>query len=509
MSYGITDEGFIPKTLSIIQDEVESALKEALGTYINTLPQSIFGQLKGIFSEREYLIWELGEDLYNSQYPDTSSGVSLDNVSAITAISRLSAEYSIIENQALFGTIGTLIPSGTKLSKINAPTDIYETINNVTLAAGVDAVQTISISTIPDNGTFKLSFNDEETSNLDYDATADELETALNNLDSLSEVSVSGTWASNFIISFSGEDGKQPQVSVGITDNLLTLSGLPITDLAINAETIIGEYQGTVNCRATETGILEGEVKTITEIDNPISGFTKTFNPEAVIAGRDEETDSELRIRRAQRLQISEAGPLDAIIESVLSLNDLESTVNIESVIGFENITLLTNTRGLPGKSFEIVVYQEDGSIERDEEIAEKILNAKPAGIESYGKSISIAVNDSQGYSHIIKFSRPDEINIWLELDVTVNDDYRIDGSQQIKDAITAWGNALGVGGNIIVYPKLISQLNNISGIEDVVIRIGIAASPTLDDNIEIDDGTGGNIEISRWHDDRILITTL
>ena len=112
MSFGLTDEGFVGKTISDIDEEIDEALKAVFGTQINTLPQSIFGQLKGIFAERESLIWELAEAIYLSQYPDSAEGTSLDNVGAITASTRLPALKSTIDGQALFGIASTVVPLG-------------------------------------------------------------------------------------------------------------------------------------------------------------------------------------------------------------------------------------------------------------------------------------------------------------------------------------------------------------------------------------------------------------
>ena len=54
----------------------------------------------------------------------------------------------------------------------------------------------------------------------------------------------------------------------------------------------------------------------------------------------------------------------------------------------------------------------------------------------------------------------------------------------------------------------MIAQVNEIPGITDVVVRVGTAVSPTLDDNIVIDDGVtpGVQVELSRWDTGRITI---
>jgi len=400
LSYGLTDTGFIPKTLDIIQGEIDSALKTALGSQINTLPQSVFGQLKGIFSERETLLWELAEAIYNSQYPLTAEDVSLDYVASIVGLTRLPAIASTV-TITLTGTEGTIIPAGTVFSVENDTTTKFST--------------------------------DEET----------------------------------------------------------TIEAAP-TD---------------VECTCTVTGPLTANSGTITVIDNPISGLTSVENAEDAVAGRDIETDAEFRIRRNQRLQISLAGPLGAIRSAILELNDDATKAELESVILFENYTNVTDSRNLPPKSLEAVVYQAGGVTSRDAEIAEAIFESKPAGIETYG-TVSNTVTDSQGFDHTIKFSRPTEVDIYLDLDLSVNDDYPLDGDTQAQDLIAAWGNSLGSGQDVIVYPALVGQLASIPGITDVTVRIGIAPDPTLDDNIDIDDGSVALVELSRWDTSNIIVVS-
>lgn len=502
MSYGVTAEGFISKTLAIIQDEVDEALKSTFGAYINTLPQSIFGQLKGIFSERESLIWELAEAVYNSQYPDTAEGTSLDNVSAIIGLTRLSAVASTIVGQALFGTLGTVIPAGTVFSVAGNMDVKFSTDDEVTLIAGTDEVQTITFSATPDSGSITFVFKTETTAAIAYDDAASDLQDALNALDSLSAVTVSGSFAAGFVVTFAGADGKQEQPALAEGTNTLLNGATPVTITV--TETTPGVYQGQANCTATETGPLVANAETVTVIDNPIAGLTSVFNPEDAVTGRDLETDAEFRIRRNNRLQISLAGPLEAIISAILELNDDETEPEL-TVTVFENYTNTTDAMGLPAKSFEAFVYQAGGVTTRDQEIADAIFAAKPAGIEAHG-DVSKTVTDSQGFDHTIKFSRPTEVDIYLELDLTVTSDYPVDGDTVLKATLVEWGNALGVGEDIIVYPSLIAQLMAVDGITDVVIRIGTAASPTLDDNIDIDDGTGGDVELSRWDTSRITI---
>jgi len=111
MTWGVTPTGFNRPRLSDIKTEQENVLKTTFGNGINLNPESIFGQLVGIYAEREDLVWQAAQDVYNSQYPDTASGVSLDNVCALTGTKRDGSEQSLVE-VLISGVAGTVIPAG-------------------------------------------------------------------------------------------------------------------------------------------------------------------------------------------------------------------------------------------------------------------------------------------------------------------------------------------------------------------------------------------------------------
>ena len=67
MSFGLTVNGFEIKRLDDVKGEIEALLRDALGNTINLLPTESLGQVVGILSERESLIWELLQNIYNSQ----------------------------------------------------------------------------------------------------------------------------------------------------------------------------------------------------------------------------------------------------------------------------------------------------------------------------------------------------------------------------------------------------------------------------------------------------------
>ena len=111
MTYGITTTGFNSKTLSEIISETEASFKTSFGDAINLQETSPLGQIKGVLDERISLLWELSQAVYNSQYPNTAEGISLDNIASINNISRLSAKKSTV-TATITGTPFTVVSSG-------------------------------------------------------------------------------------------------------------------------------------------------------------------------------------------------------------------------------------------------------------------------------------------------------------------------------------------------------------------------------------------------------------
>ena len=134
MSFGLSETGFNRKRLADIKDEIETELKNIWGDNIDLTPQSNFGQLVGIFSERFALAWELSEGVYLSQYPSTATGVQLDNVVQLNGITRQNATKSTVA-LTISGTDGTTIPAGSLVSVVNTENK-FVTLSEVVIAGG-------------------------------------------------------------------------------------------------------------------------------------------------------------------------------------------------------------------------------------------------------------------------------------------------------------------------------------------------------------------------------------
>lgn len=471
---GLNQSGFEKKTLTEIKLEIEDTLRSVFGAFINLLPGSVFATIIGIFAERESLIWDLIEEVYNAMYPTTAEGVNLDNAVGFNGITRLGAAKSRVSNFLLFGDDTTTVPAGTQFSVDGNAQAIFQTENTVTLGPGRNDIQRISFSEVPDAGTFSISHRGQTTSPINHDATALDVQNALNALSILNAVEVSGDFATGFEIEFTEDAGLQPQPNVTIAS---TLTGVSAVDVSVSKEQQ-GEAQATINLSALEDGPVDAPARTLTIIETPVAGLNRGINLENTILGRFVETDSELRVRRRNTLTIAGNATPEAI------RSRLSNLAGVLNVFIFENDTLTADGSGRPGKSYEAVVSGGD-----DDEIAKAIWDSKPAGIQTWGNIVK-SVIDSTGTERIMRFSRPNDLPIFVSIDLFTDATFPPNGAGLAQNAIIAWGNRIGIGNPVIVYPQLVAQLNSIPGILDMIIRIDTSPvsttpeAPAVDDNI-------------------------
>lgn len=495
MAYGVTASGFSRPQLSDIKTEIEDSLKTVFGADIDLGADGPFGQLVGIFAEREDLVWQAMEDTYNSQYPDTSFGNSLDNVGAISGIPRQGALASRVLAQRLFGDVGTVVPITTQIAVQDAPTSVFKPDAEITLVAGSDAQQKIQFSGTPNAGSFKIDLLGQETPAIAYNATAATVQGLIRALfagagDFFAGVVVSGSIsATGLTFDFSGVSGKQSWPAMTVSSNVLTLASVPVTSTVTVLQP--GVVQGEVDMTASSTGPIVAPAGTLNEILTPVVGLNSTWNISDAVVGRNKEADNAYRARRGETLQVAGAATPDAIRSRLLSLS------GVTAVIVFENDTDIADLDGRPPHSFEAVV--EGGVVQ---EIIDLLWAVKPAGILTYGSTTGTAL-DSQGQSHDVSFSRPTSLPIYVELDLTIDSEFPSNGVALVKQAIVDSGNALGIGKDVVVIPKLIASIADIPGIVDAEIRVGVAPSPTLSDNIAVDPN-----EIASFDTTRVAVTT-
>lgn len=221
----------------------------------------------------------------------------------------------------------------------------------------------------------------------------------------------------------------------------------------------------------------------ITVIVNPVPDITSVTNAAPTTGGREKETDAEFRNRFDQSVAGGGAASVDALRGSLLRLTAVRAATIIE------NTGMTVDSSGRPPKSFQAYVLGGD-----DQEIAETIFATKSGGIESYG-AISKQVNDLGGQAHTVKFSRASEVAIKASVTVTKNDQYPVDGDEQIRNAIIryiggtdasgSYYNGLSMGA-AVVYTRLISAVYSVAGVDDVALTVGKVSGSLGGSNVPI-----------------------
>lgn len=256
-----------------------------------------------------------------------------------------------------------------------------------------------------------------------------------------------------------------------------------------------GDFYGDLTC--TTTGSNSAAIGTVTNIITPVANLSVVTNPSAASLGNDLETDAELRLRLYSESTISETSTDTGIRKAIMNLNTLNPALTtIEDCFVIENDDLTTDAAGREGKSIEVIVYYQDGGADdsRDSEVAETIASTYVVGtkLESTATTVTKSITMDSGQTKTIVFSKPTEVPLNVDVDITVNDDiYDLSDDTQTETAIQNYLNSLGVGDDCIAhgYNSLESYLSTIPGILDIDIdwaKVPTAAAGQGDSNITI-----------------------
>lgn len=443
---GLTDTGFEPKTLEEIRSEIEASLISYFGA-VNLNEESIFGQLVGIFSEREALLWELLQGVYNSMYPDSASGFSLDGVVEFVGIKRLGATATRV-TATITAVNQTVIPINSQIGGRGIETD-FRLINQVVVSNENCKSITIDVINV-DANEYKITINNEQFNYVTY--FLDNKASIVNNLVDLindSDLEIEASNVDEFIY-------------IKVTSDITMTVYISTENLSITEVSTTGQFI------ANTLGNIPIPLGSLTTIRTPVSGWISVFNDQAGLTGRDLETDEQLRIRRSLSLRRAGSATVEAIRARLLDVPGVTSA----SVRENDNINTVN---GLPPKSFEALVIGGD-----DLDIGNAIWRSKPAGIEPFGNT-EVTITDVEDVEHLIKFSRPVSLFIYVKITITKDNSnsYPSTADEYIKEGIVKQINNLGVGKNVI-YQAFYQTIYSIPGIQSAVIEVG----STIDENI-------------------------
>lgn len=442
--YGLTNDGFLPKTLTVIRDDINKAIQTAF----SILPgdKTILGQLVGIIAALFAELWEQLEAVYSAQDPTKATGAALDAVSAITGTKRPLAAYSGV-TLTLFGAPGSAVAAGTKFHATSSSKQ-FASASAVTIAA----VPAWAASTAYNIG-----------------------DRVFADTDRIYECTVAGTSHASTPVSGTGGDIIDGTVHWKmIMDDIAAGGAVDVTAIA------------------TETGAITAVAGDIVSIDTAVSGLEKVTNLEDATPGRDRATDEELRTLREQELGGAGQSTADAIRAAVLRIS------GVKSCTVFENPTDVTDADGMPPHSVEVMVQTTWAAGDpSDQLIFDAIQENIAAGIVSTGSTSGTAL-DEEGVSKTVKFSRPTTKVIYVKLNLLVDpSEFPEDGTDQAAAEVVEWGDAQLTGKDVVAR-AIGSRAFRVDGVLDCETFIDVAPAPTLSATIAVSKREIADFDTSR-----------
>lgn len=247
-----------------------------------------------------------------------------------------------------------------------------------------------------------------------------------------------------------------------------------VTDVDV---TSVGAGNYDVASTAQNAGAIQALAATITVIVTPQAGLNSCTNALDAQEGLDEETDTELRLRRTQEVFLPGAADVTAIQAQISDI------AGIISVFVDENTS--THAVGtLPPSHIECIIWDGSPPAVANADIAEVIFEQKPASKNAYGTTV-VAHTDSVGTSHQIGFTRVTVVNILCDITLEVGSDYV--GDVIVQSTINTYiETTLLVGGDVL-RADIIQYVNELDGIINVdIANLKLSKKPAATTAVDI-----------------------
>lgn len=466
----IDSNGLTIKRYDEILADLEAALRGYFGNNIDLTENSLLGIINIIYANAQAEQWEMAQAVYNAFNIEVATGKQLDDLVALIGLSRLEEEFSSGDIEAT-GDDGTVIETTDEFRTSDTDIPIFLE-NQLTLSSSNCFQAKPAIATATDGNSYTIIINSRPYNVV---ATAlDDLNTLMQALTDLINADTGASWSADFVTN-------DPYFTVTADTTTFPMS------IVINEELSITEVSSRGVARTDTVGEIAVNAGTVTIIPT-VTGLTSSTNVAEFSLGRLNETDDQLRARHAISTAVLGSSSPDSIESRIR-----ETVEGVTSAEFFENITMTTNARGLPPKSFEMVVV--GGT---DIEVAEAIYAIKPAGIETYGNT-TVIILDSDGDTQAVNFTRPTPIDVYVDVVYTLYDEeiFPIEGESSIAQAIVEFGKTLGVDEDVIAQRMYGDIYRSVDGIQSLDIKLGYTAGTITEDVLAISDVEVASIDIN------------
>lgn len=378
-------------------------------SYLQTQARTIFGndiylgndsqdgQMLGIFATAIFDTNSMAIAVYNSYSPSTAQGVGLSSVVKINGISRLVPTKSTVD-LTIVGIAGTIISNGIVRDQSGnnwlLPTQVVIPFSGQTIVTAI-AQNAGDITVLPN--------------------TVTEIATPTRGWQQVTNATAVFTGA------ITGTNLVVTQVTAG----------------AIGLNQIINGNGVLPNTIVTAFGTGVGGPGTY-QVNNSQVILSEPMNISGVSTrGSPLETDFLLRQRQTRSTMLPSVTALDGMIGSVADVT------GVTRYAAYENDTNQTDANGIPGHSVSFVVEGGDSQL-----IANAIAAHKTPGAGTFGTTVETVI-DPYNVPHSIRFFRPQQVVVTVQVHLTALTGYTSDIGFAIVNTVINYILANPIGSNI------------------------------------------------------------
>ncbi|QZN96398.1 baseplate J/gp47 family protein [Symbiopectobacterium purcellii] len=194
-----------------------------------------------------------------------------------------------------------------------------------------------------------------------------------------------------------------------------------------------------VTATCATAGAVAAVANSVNQINTPTRGWLSVTNPGAADVGAAVETDAALRVRQARSVAIASLTPFEAVDGALAGIDGVTRHKL------YENDTGSVDANRLPAHSISAIV--EGGNVTQ---IAQTIRGKKGQGVATFG-STAVTVPDKYGNNHVIRFSRPINVPIFVSISMRVFTGYTTAVDEQMKRSIADYINSLDIGDDVLL----------------------------------------------------------
>lgn len=414
----LTDSGLQIKTLQNYIDDYKASLTEKFGAGHVLTDDNPIVKILSIVAASDASLEEAIEAVYNSQYPATATGISLDLAAETTGHYRQPASKT---TAIVYGwaEATVLVTAGSQVSKA---------VTGETFLVDAD-------TTIPNNptpGATRIG--------------ATQLNDLGSGIGEITTASAHGLSPGDYIAFIDSAFQAFNHVFLVDTVPLPTTARFNFTGIGgLDATVTYMYYAQAIPVTAVEAGATDAPSRSINVIDTPITSWIGVENYSDATTGNNEETDAEFRARREDTLTQLAGGTFESIKSSILN------TTGVTSANLFVNETGATAIiGGLSIPPYSIASLVQGGA---DADIAQTLFDSVSAGVPTFGTT-TIPITDSEGNTHNMSFSRLTSAPIRIDLVITEDEGVDLDvpaTEASIKQSIVDYFQTLEAGSDVLV----------------------------------------------------------